>query len=139
MHEVQIRRAGRLARDGRRVAIGRMIQRVHGEPGCERVDVAGPVTPRAHAAVKEHEVRAAPVPVHRHAWPGVCGRLRAHIPRNHGTDRPVWTCYGNITIIWPAPGARTARRARLEIARGKGEPRSRLAPSASTYRPPPCS
>src|SRR5262245_14912566 len=123
MREVQIRRAGRLARNGRRVPIGRMIQRVHGEPGCERVDVAGPVTPGAHTAMKEHEVRAAPVPVHRHAWPGVCGRLRAHIARNHGTDRPVWTCHGNITIIWPAPGARTARRATTrDRTRERGAP-----------------
>src|SRR5690349_13947538 len=111
VHEVQINGARGVARDRGRVAVRGMVEGVHREACREGIDVAGPVPPGPHAAVKEHDVRARAGPAHRHAWPRVRGRVRAHIARNHGIDRPVWTCYGNITIIWPAPGGPTARRA----------------------------
>jgi hypothetical protein len=68
MHEVQVRGAGRFARDGRGVAVRRMVERVHGEAGRERLDVPGPVPRRAHAAVEEDEVWAAPIPPYGHPW-----------------------------------------------------------------------
>jgi hypothetical protein len=67
VHEVEVRRAGHLARDGRRGPVRRMVERVHGEALGERLDVAEPVLPRSHAAVKEHDVGSGTTPVHGHA------------------------------------------------------------------------
>src|SRR5215470_18043318 len=68
MHEFQICSPGGLARHGRRVAVRRMVERVYGEARGERVDVPGPVPPRAHAAVKKDDAWAVPLPLHSHPW-----------------------------------------------------------------------
>jgi len=68
MHEVEVGGAGRVAGDGRRIAVGRMIERVHGEAGRERLDVPGPVPPGPHTAVKQDDVWPAAAPAHRHPW-----------------------------------------------------------------------
>ena len=67
VHQIEVRRARHLARDRRRRAVGRVIQRVYGEARRERLDVPYPVLPGSHPAVKEHDIRSAAGPVHRHA------------------------------------------------------------------------
>src|ERR1700687_1442486 len=62
VHQVEVLGAGGLARHRRGVAVGRMVERVHGEPLRERAHVADPVLPRAHAAVEEDEIRPAAGP-----------------------------------------------------------------------------
>src|SRR6266403_3247465 len=76
VHEVEVRGAGRLARDGRGVAVRGMIERVHGEARRQRLDVADPVLPRAHAAVEEDEVRPAAAAVDGHPGRGVAHEAR---------------------------------------------------------------
>src|SRR3989442_538190 len=66
VHEVEVRGASHLARDGRRGAVRRVIERMYGEASGERLDVPGPVLPRPHAPVEEDDVRSAAAPVDRH-------------------------------------------------------------------------
>src|SRR5919106_3001030 len=77
VHQVEIRRARRLARHLRRVAVRGVIERVHGEARGQWLDVSDPVLPGAHAAVKEDDVRSAPAAVHGHPRGRVGGQIRA--------------------------------------------------------------
>src|SRR2546421_8177507 len=76
VHEVEIRGARRLARDGRGVAVRGMIERVHREARRQRLDVADPVLPPAHAAVEEDEVRSAAAAVNGHPGSAVAQEAR---------------------------------------------------------------
>src|SRR5512144_2076535 len=67
VHQIEVLRAGGLARHRSGVTVRRVVERVDGEAGAERVHVADPVLPRAHAAVEEHEVGPVAGPVHGHA------------------------------------------------------------------------
>jgi hypothetical protein len=66
VEQLQVFRARRLAGHGGRGAVGGVIEGVHGEALGQRVDVADPVLPASHAAVKEHDVGAAADRAHRH-------------------------------------------------------------------------
>src|SRR5262245_493824 len=102
MDEVEIGAARRLRRDGRRVAVRRMVERVYREAGGQGVDVAAPVLPGTHAAVEEDQVGSLAAPPHCHP-----GRERAHVISSASTilrQMPggAWTCRGNVPIIGPA-------------------------------------
>ena len=90
-------RSGRLAGHGRRRAVRRMIERMDGEARGQRVDVADPVPPRSHAAVKEHHVRScAP----RLAPPCTAPRSSPSRLRSLDMPGPPRARSGRMTVSW---------------------------------------
>src|SRR3989454_6290287 len=84
VHEIEVGRPGHVAGDRRGLAIRRVIERVHAEARRQRLDVADPVPPRAHAPVKEDDVGAAAATVYRH--PGDVGpaAVGGHLVKKRG-------------------------------------------------------
>src|SRR5258708_14311155 len=76
MHEIEVFGARRLAGNGRGVAVRGMIERVHREARRQRLDVADPVLPGAHAAVEEDEIRPAAAAVDSHPGSAVAQEAR---------------------------------------------------------------
>src|SRR5438445_9097197 len=104
VHEVEIGGAGRLAGNGRGITVRGMIERVHGEARGQRLDVADPVLPRAHAAVEEDEVRSAAAAVDGHPGSAVAQEARGtrvSSSRSRAatiTSSPGWRLIGSTAI-----------------------------------------
>ncbi len=128
MHQVEVLRAGGLARHRRGVAVGRVVERVHGEAAPRAVHVADPVLPRAHAAVEEHEVRPAAGPVHGHAG----RRIGAHGERDQATRGRTRSAKA---AICASSSARPRRGAPAPAPRPRTRPAPRSGPTTAAGSP----